>query len=154
MRSLMIHRLVVAVLMATLQVTSARAQMLPPWATPDSRAWANEARATWITDMARCSPASALSATMRRGHSKTYSYELIGGRKGAMVWTSATARAPALQIPLGVKGWYAIFVGLFSGANGSVAWIKLNTDTAPLERSNSNADYYGNFRDTFFKVAE
>jgi hypothetical protein len=146
--------LVLTVSMALLWAVTGSAQTLPPWATPDSSAWANEARATWISDMSRCSPSSALASTMRRGHWKLYPYELVNGRKGVLLWTSATARAPALRIPLGVHGWYAIFVGLFSGANGSVAWIKLNTDSAPLERSNSNGDYYGNLRDTFFKVAE
>src|SRR5579872_1310164 len=155
-----------AVLTILLCAASAGAQPVPPWATVDSSAWANEANATWISDMARCSPSSALAATMKRGHWKTYPYELTTGQKGTMVWTSATAKAPALRIPLGVKGWYAIFVGLFSGANSSVAWIKLSTDAAPLERSGSGGDYpltpsgaresgaYGNFRDTFFKVAE
>jgi hypothetical protein len=147
-------RLVLITATIWLWAAAASAQTLPPWAVPDSSAWANETRATWITDMSRCSPSSALATTMRRGHWKTYTYELTTGRKGTMVWTSAAAKAPALKIPLGVKGWYAIFVGLFSGANGSVAWLKLNTDVAPMERSNSNGDYYGNFRDTFFKVAE
>ncbi|HXG24664.1 MAG TPA: hypothetical protein VNJ09_08935 [Chthonomonadales bacterium] len=146
--------LVPTVLAILLCTKSAGTETIPPWATPDSSAWANETKAIWITDMSRCNPSSALSITMKRGHWKTYPYELTTGQKGIMVWTSATAKAPALRIPLGVKGWYAIFVGLFSGANGSVAWIKLNTDVAPLKRSNSNADYYGNFRDTLFKVAQ
>lgn len=132
----------------------AGAETLPPWATTNSSAWANEARAIWMTDMTRCSPSSALASTMKRGHWKTYPYELTTKQKGTLVWTSANAKAPALHLPLGAKGWYAIFVGLFSGANASTAWIKLNTDVAPLERSNSNGDYYGNLRDTFFKVAE
>ncbi len=127
---------------------------IPPWASPDSSAWANEARATWITDMTRCSPSSALSPTMRRGHWKTYPYELTTGRKGMLVWTSARAKAPPLKLPLGVKGWHAIFVGLWGGGTNSDAWIKLSTDAAPLERANSIGDYYGNFRDTFFKVAD
>jgi len=59
-----------------------------------------------------------------------------------------------LRIPLGVHGWYAIFVGLFCGANRSVAWVKLNTDVAPLQRSNSYGEYYGALRDTYFKVAQ
>src|SRR5579871_503319 len=108
MRNIMRHWLVLVVLIASLQAASAGAGTVPPWATVDSSAWANEARATWISDMSRCSPSSALAATMKRGHWKTYPYELTTGRKGTMVWTSATAKAPALRIPLGVKGWYAI----------------------------------------------
>lgn len=104
--------------------------------------------------MSRCSPPTALASTIRHGHWKLIPYQMKGGRKGVLAWTSATAKAPAVRIPLGVHGWYAIFVGVFSGAVGSTVWIKLDTDMAPLERSNGNSQGYGNFRDSYFKAAD
>jgi len=146
--------LVLALLPLGLLAASTHAQTLPPWSAPLASGWANAAKAVVLTDMTRCTPASALSPRMRRGHWKAIPYELTTGVKGTMVWTSATAQAPPLRIKLGVKGWHAIFVGLFSGATPTQAWLKLSTDAAPLSRANSNSDYYGNLRDTLFKVAE
>ena len=52
--------------------------------------------------------------------------------KGTMVWASPDTGAPPLRIPLKVHGWYAIFVGLFSGVEcSSLAWMKLDRDPAP-----------------------
>src|SRR5579862_8237217 len=77
--------------LAALPAVITSAQTIPPWATTDASAWANEAQATWITDMSRCSPSTALASTIRRGHWKLIPYEMRGGRKGVLAWTSATA---------------------------------------------------------------
>jgi hypothetical protein len=143
-----------AILVILLSVARSEAQSFPPWSMPLASGWANEKQATVLTDMTRATPSSALSTQMKHGRWKTIPYELTTGLKGTMVWTSPMAKAPSLQMKLGAKGWHVIFVGLFSGASATRVWLKLNTDPAPLHRANSNRDYYGNLRDTFFKVVE
>ncbi len=134
---------------------SATISTIPPWVSTQSADWANAKRGVMLADMSKCESASALSATMKRRHWKTIPYELIGGQKGVMIWASQETNAPPVRVRLGVKGWYAIYVGVFSGAETpSLAWIKLSTDPAPVSRQNSNTDYYGNVQDAFFKVAE
>lgn len=138
-----------------LSAASAGAAEIPPWAGTLASAWKNAGQATLLSDMTAVEPASALSPRMRKRHWKSIPYELIGGQKGSMIWASPETDAPPVRMKLGAKGWYAIFVGVYSGPEApSRVWIKLNTDVAPVVRSNSNSDYYGNLKDAYFKVAE
>ena len=68
-----------------------------------------------------------------------------------MIWAGADTGAPTISLPLGVEGWYAIFVGVYTGCQVS---LKLDTDPAPLTRSNGVRDYYANSQDIFFKAAK
>src|SRR3989442_23992 len=97
------------------QVTSkpaVRPETLKPWAGVEAEAWTHASKATMVTDMNQCIPASALSPQLRRSHWKVIPYE-FGGVKGNMIWASAEQGAPALELPLEVKGWHAIFVGIY-----------------------------------------
>ena len=128
---------------------------IPPWAGTQISAWDNAAKTILLADMTTVEPASALAPRMKKRHWKKIPYELIGGQKGSMIWASPESNAPPVRLKLGVNGWYAIFVGVFSGPEASSRlWVKLNTDPAPVARQNSNSDYYGNLKDAFFKVAE
>src|SRR2546421_10249272 len=127
---------------------------IAPWASTFASGWANAARAVMLADMSHCEPASALAPTMKHRRWKTIPYELIGGQKGTMIWASPETSAPPERIRLGIKGWHAIYVGVYSGADSpSFAWIKLSSDSAPVPRQNTNTDYYGNVQDAFFKAA-
>jgi hypothetical protein len=128
---------------------------IPPWADTRISGWDNADKAILLADMSKVEPASALAPKMKRHHWKQIPYELIGGQTGSMIWASPESQARPVSLRLGVKGWYAIFVGVFSGPEApSNIWMKLNTDVAPVARQNSNSDYYGNLKDAFFKVAE
>jgi hypothetical protein len=71
-----------------------------------------------------------------------------------MIWASPETQAPIMKLNLGVKGWHAIYVGVFSGTEApSRVWLKLEGDSAALERQNNANECYGNVLETIFKVA-
>ncbi len=128
---------------------------IPPWAGTEISEWDNAGKAIVLAEIAAVEPATAIAPRMKKRHWKRIPYELIGGQKGSMIWAGPESNAPAVRLPLGVRGWHAIFVGVYCGPEAaSQVWIKLNTDPAPVSRGNSNRDYYGNFKDAYFKVAE
>ncbi len=136
-------------------VSVACGQTTRPWAGAAVNEWANAPRSILLTDMAQCSPGAALSPGLKKGCWKTLPYEMVGGMKGNMVWAGSEADAPTLSLPLKAKGWHAIFVGLFSTSEvPTVAWLGLNTDPAPVNRSNSRSDHYGNSEEVLLKVAD
>ena len=139
---------------ALLATGKAGADPTQPWAGAALTDWANADKAVMLTDMSRCSPASALSPMkLRKGHWKLVPYELTDGCAGHMVWAPPEADAPELTLPLGQAGWYAIFVGLFSATEvPTVAWLRLDDDAAPVKRVNRRNDY-GNTEEVFFRAA-
>jgi hypothetical protein len=125
-----------------------------PWNGAAVSDWTNSAKAVVLTDMTNVEPSTALSPKPAKGHWMTIPYEMrpdTGGHKGTAVWCGYESNPPQLKIPLGVKGWHAIFVGI---PCGSGLWLKLDEDKAPLWRTNGIYDYYVNSVDTFFKVAD
>lgn len=72
------------------------------------------------------------------------------GYKGRMIWAGPDTQAPEITLPLNQEGWYAIFVGVYTGCT---VWVKLASDPAPVERGNAIRDYYANTDEVFFKVA-
>src|SRR5262245_54893929 len=101
--------------------------------------------------MTKCEPGSAISPVMKKNHWKVIPYELVGGRKGKMIWASPETAAPVMNLPLNAKGWHAIFVGVFSGPEStSKVWIKLDSDKAAVNRTNNSNECYGNVLEAFF----
>ncbi|HEY2974351.1 MAG TPA: hypothetical protein VGJ48_17675 [Pyrinomonadaceae bacterium] len=116
--------------------------------------WANSSKALVLTDMTKCEPTSALSPIIKKGHWKVIPYELIAGPSGKMIWASPETEAPVMKLPLEVKGWHAILVGVFSGSEApSKVHLKLEGDPASLMRANNSNECYGNVLEVFFKVA-
>jgi hypothetical protein len=71
-----------------------------------------------------------------------------------MIWASPETEAPVMKLPLEVKGWHAILVGVFSGSEApSKVHLKLEGDPASLMRANNSNECYGNVLEVFFKVA-
>lgn len=128
---------------------------IPPWASAQAADWDNARKTVVLTDMTRVQPASAISPAMSAHHWKAIPYELRGGTKGTLIWASQDTGAPPVRIRLGVRGWHAIFVGVYNGAEGSsLAWLRLSSDPAPVARQNSSNARFGNVQDTFLKAAE
>jgi hypothetical protein len=151
--------------------TAKSAETLPaPWATSRAEAWANASKAIILPDMTQCQPASALSPHMKKGHWRVIPYVLKNAgpwslrdfrtsstedTRGNIIWASPNTGAPPLTLPLNVKGWYAIFVGVLNGdLVSSSAWLKLDGDPAPVPRPNDFRDYYCNVADELFKIAD
>lgn len=87
----------------------------------------------YISDMSQCRPASALSDKLEKGAWKLISYE-TEEVCGTMVSALSFITAPELTLPLGVSGWYSIYVGYwnpyFAYDNGTTVKIKLSGDPA------------------------
>ena len=141
-----------------LGVRTGRCEPAQPWGGAALQDWTNASKAVVLTDMARGTPASAFSPMkLKKGHWKVIPYEMVSGYAGKMIWAPPEANAPEVTIPLNVekKGWYAVFVGLFSSSEvPTVAWLRLSGDPAPVKRANSRNDHYGNSEESFLKVAE
>jgi hypothetical protein len=126
----------------------------PVWSGLAPDAWTNATHAVWLPDMAAGVPAAAQTPHMKRGCWRAIPYELESGLKGTMLWASPNTKAPPIRLRLGVRGWHAIYVGLYGGAVTSTLWIRLSTDPAPVCRQNTHSDRYANLQDTFVKVAD
>ncbi len=112
--------------------------------------WANHAKATVITDMGKCRPASALTSASKRGQWRLIAYE-AEQYKGRLIWASAETGAPQVALALPVEGWHAIYVGLTDPSSlGCKAWLKIGRDPAPVPRSRSA----GQIEEVLFKVAD
>ena len=73
-----------------------------------------DARGTVIlSDMSICKPASALSKIATKNHWTLFSYE-AEEISGVIVGAGSMADAPDITLPLGVKGWYAIYLGYWN----------------------------------------
>ena len=138
-------------------------QVTQDWGGSALHDWANASQATVLTDMTQGAPASAFSQQLRSGHWKVISYAMRDtppgtaptgsgtGYSGKMIWAGPDTKAPKITLSLQQEGWYAIFVGVYTGCS---AWVKLNTDVAPVMRSNGIRDYYANSQELFFKAAK
>ena len=76
------------------------------------------------TDLDRCEPAAALSATAKRGHWRTMSFE-TEDVAGTMIVAGPETAAPAVSFPLRASGWHAVSVGI-------VPNFKCTDDTATV----------------------
>jgi len=108
-----------------------------------------------ISDMGKCVPSSALSASVKSAHWKVIPYELIDGTKGQTLWASMETGAPVVKLPLGVSGWHAVYVGLFRTAHTPcMCWLKLDGDVAPQPRRAGPLTGYWGIEEVFYKAAE
>ena len=126
-----------------------------PWAGAALSDWKAADRAIVISDLARCTPAEALvPMKTQKGRWKVIPYEMTSGYKGKMIWAAPEAGAPEVCFPLKHKGWYAIFVGLFSATEvPTLAWLRLDEDLASMKRYSKLNNGYGCSQEVFFKVA-
>ena len=76
------------------------------------------------TDLDRCEPAAALSATPKRRHWRTMSFE-TDDVAGTMIAAGPETAAPPVRFPLRASGWHAVSVGV-------VPSFKSTDDTATL----------------------
>jgi len=112
--------------------------------------WTRSADAIVLRNMDRALPKSALTRRVRKGKWKLIPYE-SAGHTGTMIWASSETNAPELVLPLTVKGWHAVFVGLAapSGLCERVL-LRLDGDRAFVPRAHTT----GGIQEVFFKVAD
>jgi hypothetical protein len=110
--------------------------------------------------MSTCRPASALSNKLSRHHWKVIPYQLgtkaQPGMAGELIWASMETDAPTVRLPLGVSGWYAIYVGLYTTTFAPAkAWLSLDGDLGDQPVSATvPAPEYWNLEEVFYRVAE
>jgi len=115
-----------------------------------ARDWRNGRRPRTITDLGRCTPTAALSATAAKGRWQLIDYE-AGELKGRLVWASEEAAARPLTLALNANGWHAVYVGLTDPSSlGCHALLRLTGDAAYVPRSRT----VGQIEEVFFKVAD
>ena len=104
-----------------------------------------DARGTVIlSDMSICKPASALSKIATKNHWTLFSYE-AEEISGVIVGAGSMADAPDITLPLGVKGWYAIYLGYWNPHHDydgdTLVRLKLTGD--PCFRIITESNYLG-----------
>src|SRR5512136_2065991 len=81
----------------------------------------------YIADLSQCRPASALSKAPRRGHWQPIPYE-TDEVSGTMLVAGEGCQAPPVALPLGVKGWHAVHLGVWTHWVDSMIKVKLTRD--------------------------
>ena len=66
----------------------------------------------YILDMARCTPAAAISSRFESGCWTAVDYSIAAG-PGKMLFSGPDSAAPPLRLDPGVRGWYHVFVGTY-----------------------------------------
>jgi hypothetical protein len=140
--------------MASVLVGSSGQCRVLPWANATAEGYANAGTATVIRDLGTCEPAAALSDRLKAKHWKVMPYETADGASGKMIWAGKEAQAPEVRLRLGVTGYHAIFVGLYTGGVSSRALLRLDSDKVCQQRAAGSGASWNNIEEVFFKVAQ
>lgn len=68
--------------------------------------------ATVIRDLSTVQPATALSSGREPGHWRVSSYA-CEGVEGKLLYTDSDSEVPAVALPLGLRGWHRVTIGLW-----------------------------------------
>jgi hypothetical protein len=115
---------------------------------------AADARSVFLTDMARCEPASALSEVPRRGLWRTISYrtETFSGR---MLVAGDETNPPEVSYPLEITGWHRIWVGVFQERWDELGSVQVKlTDDPAFSVLTVPSGPRPVFRDVYWKTAD
>lgn len=74
---------------------------------------AAEAEPVTITDFSICTPGAALATTPKWDHWQIIEYE-ADGVAGKMIGAKALIEPPAVTLPMTVKGWHKIYIGVWN----------------------------------------
>jgi hypothetical protein len=104
-----------------------------------------------ISDLSKCTPASAITKETTKNTWRTADYELENF-KGTMLTALVETTAPLVSLPLNVKGWYAVYLGLYRLYPNDGIRVKLTNDEATtLVQADKAYDY---FEEVFWKYAD
>ena len=74
--------------------------------------------------MTNCRPDTAFSPSLQKGHWRAIEYN-TAEHQGKLIYAGSETKAPELSLHLGLKGWYAIYVGLWGRGNQQPCAVKL-----------------------------
>ncbi len=111
----------------------------------------------YLSDLALCQPASALSRKPKRHHWRLLDYETAEVR-GVMLVAGQNTAAPEITLPVPQKGWHAIYFGLRSyggGEDESRLLVRLkSSDTFSMISHRPDPAVRNQVDDYFWKVAD
>ena len=117
-----------------------------------------ERQTIYISDLAQCRPSTALSDRPKKGHWRTATYE-AEGVSGTMLVAGFDCHAPTITLPLGVRGWHAVHLGIWTHRVMTTIKVRLSRDhvsrvvtTQPPERWTSN--WWATIKEVFWTFAD
>jgi hypothetical protein len=111
-------------------------------------------RAIYLTDLDRCLPASALTPrrTQRCWQTLAYAAESV---KGVMLAAGEETDAAEIEYPLDVRGWHAVYLGMYSESQTASILVKLSRDPAFVTASREQTSYFeARIEDIYWKSAD
>lgn len=109
--------------------------------------------AVYFSDMSKVQPRSALSVGHTKGKWQVLAYK-TEAREGRMLYTDPESEAAQLRLPLNLKGWHAIFIGM-PGIDQIAAYVKLKlTKDREFRLVQLDPSAYGSMQESFWKVAD
>ena len=87
-----------------------------------------EAKSIYFADMSQCMPQKAILSQQKEGSWLLVDYETEDGLKGVGAYAGPETKAPSIELPIGRKGWYAIYIGInysrneFGSSSLSTPW--------------------------------
>ena len=117
-----------------------------------------ERKAIYISDLDRCQPGTAISNKARHRHWRAIPYE-AEGVSGTMVVAGIECNAPTLTLPLGMQGWYAIHLGVWTNWVDRVVRVKLTDDpcfttATTLYPDIKKTNFFASIGEVFWKCAD
>ncbi len=103
----------------------------------------------WLSNLSQCTPNRALVQESKKEHWRTIEYtaDEVSG-----VLVSASPGAPDLTLAMGLKGWHAVYVGLWAS---ETARVKLTSDPCFRRMEKRHSDARGqSIEEVFFKYAD
>lgn len=112
----------------------------------------------YLTNFNDCTPAQAVSAQWETNCWRAVPYETVDGIKGTMLMATTDIDPQPVELPLNLKGWYRIFLGL--GGPGLDSFmlpsvkVKLTDDPAYVMLQTSGRFWWMELKDVFWKEAD
>ena len=88
-----------------------------------------------LADLSAAQPPEAISPEPSKGCWYTIPYRTETGIQGVMVARGQLSHPPDLRLSLPVRGWHAIYLGLFGGARIDEFWLRLKLSDEELFES-------------------
>ena len=117
-----------------------------------------EREAIYISDLTRDQPGTAISDSPKKSRWQAVPYE-ADGVSGTMLLAGLDGSAPTLTLPLGLQGWYAIHLGIWTHRVKTTIKVRLSGDpaytvvTTPVpERWSSN--WWATIKEVYWKFSD
>ena len=112
---------------------------------------------SYVTDLSRCTPQSALSDRATAGRWRMLPYE-TDTLTGVMLRADPETAAPAVTCPLGVSGWHAVSVGLYAVHAGEqvIVLVRLSGEETftKLALFEARREEQGHIKELFWRIAD